>query len=188
MKRRILSCMLAVTLLAALLSGCGQKGGGAIKIGLTVPLSGDRAAEGSYASNAAKLVEEEINAAGGVLGREIKIEIQDSTGTDVGATNAYLKLAADKDIVAIIGPDNSNDNIAIASSAESSKILTTGQGSSPALRLRRRFSSPCRREMSWRCPLIFLLTVRPFSRTAWLRNSSCPMGRRWMKRPSLAPP
>ena len=133
MKRRILSCMLAVTLLAALLSGCGQKGGGAIKIGLTVPLSGDRAAEGSYASNAAKLVEEEINAAGGVLGREIKIEIQDSTGTDVGATNAYLKLAADKDIVAIIGPDNSNDNIAIASSAESSKILTTGQGSSPAL-------------------------------------------------------
>ena len=45
MKRRILSCMLAVTLLAALLSGCGQKGGGAIKIGLTVPLSGDRAAE-----------------------------------------------------------------------------------------------------------------------------------------------
>ena len=54
-------------------------------------------------------------------------------GTDVGATNAYLKLAADDDVVAIIGPDNSNDNIAIAGSAESAQILTTGQGSSPTL-------------------------------------------------------
>ena len=135
MKKRILASLAAATLICTLLTGCGGSGasGDVIKIGLTVPLSGDRASEGSDASNAAEIVEKEINDAGGVLGKNIKIEIQDSLGTDVGATNAYLKLAADKDVVAIIGPDNSNDNIAIASSAESSQILTTGQGSSPTL-------------------------------------------------------
>ena len=107
--------------------------GDTIKIGLTVPLSGDRASEGSYATNALELVVEEINSAGGVLGKDIEVVVQDTTGTDVGATNAYLKLAADDDIVAIIGSDNSNDNIAIAASAEASQILTTTQGSSPTL-------------------------------------------------------
>lgn len=107
--------------------------GNTIKIGLTVPLSGDRASEGSYATNALELVVEEINSAGGVLGKDIEVVVQDTTGTDVGATNAYLKLAADDDIVAIIGSDNSNDNIAIAASAEASQILTTTQGSSPTL-------------------------------------------------------
>lgn len=118
---------------AAADTGAAPASEGEIKIGLTVPLSGDRATEGSYAQNAVKLVEEEINAAGGVLGKNIKIEIQDSLGTDVGATNAFLKLAADPDIVAIIGSDNSNDNIAIAQSVEQSKIVTTTQGSSPTL-------------------------------------------------------
>ena len=104
-----------------------------IKIGLVVPLSGDRASEGNFASNAAAIVEQEINDAGGVLGRNIKIEIQDSLGTDVGANNAYLKLAADDEIVAIIAPNNSNDDIAVSDSAEASEILTTVQGSSPTL-------------------------------------------------------
>ena len=88
MKKRILASLAAATLICTLLTGCGGSGasGDVIKIGLTVPLSGDRASEGSYASNAAEIVEKEINDAGGVLGKNIKIEIQDSLGTDVGAT------------------------------------------------------------------------------------------------------
>lgn len=104
-----------------------------IKIGLTTVLTGDRSLEGEYASNAAKIIQEEVNAAGGVLGRNIEIVIEDALGTDVGAVNAYRKLAADKDIVAIVGSDSSNDNIAIASSVQEAKILTTAQGSSPKL-------------------------------------------------------
>lgn len=115
-------------------SGAGGSDKSPIKIGLTVPLTGDRATEGHYATNAAKIAQEEINAAGGVLGRNIEVVVEDSMGTDVGATTAYLKLASDKDIVAIIGSDNSNDNIAIAGSVESAQILTTTQGSSPKLK------------------------------------------------------
>ena len=105
-----------------------------IKIGLTTVLTGDRASEGLWASNAARMAIDEINAAGGVLGRPIEIVIEDAQGTDVGAVNAYRKLADDSDIVAIIGSDNSNDNIAISSSVLEAQIMTTAQGANPRLR------------------------------------------------------
>lgn len=108
--------------------------GDSVKIGLTTVLTGDRSLEGQYASNAVKLIEEEINSAGGVLGRPLEVVIEDALGTDVGAVNAYRKLAADEDIVAIIGPDSSNDGMAQAPSALEFEILTTAQGSSPTLR------------------------------------------------------
>lgn len=108
--------------------------GEAIKIGLTTVLTGDRSLEGEYASNAAKIVVDEINEAGGVLGRPVEIVIEDALGTDVGAVNAYRKLASDDDIVAIIGPDSSNDGMAQSPSALEFKIPTTAQGSSPTLR------------------------------------------------------
>lgn len=131
--KKIMSFVLGATMLTTIINAVPTFAANTVKIGLTVPLSGDRATEGQYATNAMDLVVEEINAAGGVLGKELEVEIQDTTGTDVGATNAYLKLAADDDIVAIIGSDNSNDNIAINGAVEESKILTTAQGSSPTL-------------------------------------------------------
>lgn len=133
--RKIKGFVLSTIAVAGLLAGSmSAMAADTIKIGLTVPLSGDRATEGSYATNAVEIVVEEINANGGVLGKDIEILVQDTTGTDVGATNAYLKLAADDEIVAIIGSDNSNDNIAISASAEEAQIPTTTQGSSPTLK------------------------------------------------------
>ena len=58
--------------------------GDPIRIGLTTVLTGDRSLEGEYASNAAKIITEEINTQGGVLGRPIEIVIEDALGTDVG--------------------------------------------------------------------------------------------------------
>ena len=136
MKKKMMNITAAAMMTVGLLMGSMSvmAESDTIKIGLTVPLSGDRATEGSYATNALELVVGEINDNGGVLGKNIEVIVQDTTGTDVGATNAYLKLAADNDIVAIIGSDNSNDNMAIAGSAEEAGILTTTQGSSPTLK------------------------------------------------------
>ena len=136
MKKRTTKIAMAAAMTAAMFAGSitAFAESETIKIGLTVPLSGDRASDGSYATNALEIVVDEINANGGILGKDIEVIVQDTTGTDVGATNAYLKLAADDDIVAIIGSDNSNDNMAIAASAEEAGILTTTQGSSPTLK------------------------------------------------------
>lgn len=117
--------------------------GDPIKIGITAVMTGDRAMEGEYTKNTAAIVEEEINSAGGVLGRPIELVIEDALGTDVGAVNAYRKLAADDSITAIIGSNSSNDNIAISSSVLEFEILTTAQGSSPKL------AELCNNENPW---------------------------------------
>lgn len=115
-------------------SSGSELSGDPIKIGLITVLTGDRAMEGEYGSNTVEILTEEINANGGVLGRPVEIVMEDGLGTEVGAVNAFRKLADDPDIVAIVGSDQSNDNIAIAPEAESYEILTTAQGSSPTLR------------------------------------------------------
>lgn len=139
--KKILAICIAASMTVGI-TGCKQstptQGGDTakkpIKIGLTTVLTGDRSLEGEYASNAAKIVQKEINDAGGVLGRPIEIVIQDALGTDVGAVNAYRKLANDPEMVAIIGSDSSNDNMAVSPAALELKIPTTAQGSSPKLR------------------------------------------------------
>jgi branched-chain amino acid transport system substrate-binding protein len=122
----------AATTVAATTAKPGPTGA-PVKIGLGTVLTGDRALEGKYATNIVKILEQEINGAGGVLGRPLQIVVQDSLGTDIGAVNAYRKLADDKDIVAIIGSDSSNDNLATAADAKKLMIPTVGQGSSPKL-------------------------------------------------------
>ncbi len=128
--KKILVTVLALLLATALIGASAED---TIKIGIAMVITGDRALEGEYGRNAAEIAQEEINAAGGVLGKPLEIVIEDSLGTDVGAVNAYRKLAADDDILAIIGSNSSNDNIAISSSALEAQILTTAQGSSPTL-------------------------------------------------------
>ena len=45
-----------------------------IKIGVTQPLTGAFAASGNYVAQGAKIAEEEINKAGGVLGKKIELD------------------------------------------------------------------------------------------------------------------
>lgn len=132
MKRILVAAL--IVLLAISMTAYGQSSVKPIKIGLTTVLTGDRSLEGEYATNGAKIIQQEINDAGGVLGRPIQIVIEDALGTDVGAVNAYRKLANDPEIVAIIGSDSSNENIAISSTAMEFQIPTTAQGSNPRLR------------------------------------------------------
>lgn len=128
--KKIIILLTALLLVLSMSASFAQE---TIKIGLTTVITGDRSLEGEYGKNAAAIALEEINAAGGVLGKPLELVIEDSLGTDVGAVNAYKKLAADPNISAIIGSNSSNDNIAISNSVLEAKILTTAQGSSPTL-------------------------------------------------------
>ncbi len=128
--KKIIILLTAMLLIMSMTASFAQE---TIKIGITTVITGDRSLEGEYGKNAASIALEEINAAGGVLGKPLELVIEDSLGTDVGAVNAYKKLAADPNISAIIGSNSSNDNIAISNSVLEAKILTTAQGSSPTL-------------------------------------------------------
>ena len=74
------------------------------KIGMVTTLTGASAESGRYETQGAKLAAEEVNKAGGVLGRPIELVIEDSQSTNPGGVLAFSKLAGDKDIPGFIGP------------------------------------------------------------------------------------
>src|ERR1700746_2113065 len=85
-----------------------------LKIGVVAPLTGSAAEWGRYEIQGANLATEEVNKAGGVLGRPIELVIEDDQTTNPGGVLAFSKLAGDKDIPAFVGPNFSTQIHAIA--------------------------------------------------------------------------
>jgi branched-chain amino acid transport system substrate-binding protein len=76
---------------------------GTVKIPNVIELSGAGATVGNNWKNGSSLAVEEINAAGGILGKKIQLEFVD-TGTDPGKARAAVQRALDDNPVAIFGP------------------------------------------------------------------------------------
>ena len=77
--------------------------GAKIKIGMVLPVTGPAAEAGKYATGGAKLAVEAINKAGGILGKQIELIIEDDQTTNPGIVLAFSKLASQPDIVAFLG-------------------------------------------------------------------------------------
>jgi branched-chain amino acid transport system substrate-binding protein len=85
-----------------------------LKIGVVAPQTGPGAESGRFQVQGARLAAEEINKAGGVLGRPIELVIEDDQTTNPGAVLAFSKLAGDKDIPVFIGSIRSTQLHAMA--------------------------------------------------------------------------
>lgn len=90
-----------------------------ILVGGLAPLTGEVAVYGTSSSNGTKLAIEEINAAGGVLGKQLEFILLDEKGDPVEALNAYNKLES-QGVVAVIGDITSKPSIAVAEAAATS--------------------------------------------------------------------
>jgi branched-chain amino acid transport system substrate-binding protein len=100
--RRVLAIGVMLTFLVPLTAlGAGAQGG-TIKIGVPVPLSGGNAKMGDDIAKAATLAAEEVNAAGGVLGRKVEIvSFDDACDAQQSVTAAHKLL--DAGVVAVAG-------------------------------------------------------------------------------------
>jgi len=98
---KIKTLMLCATVLLAL-SGQTQAAD-TIKLGLVAESSGANAEAGIYQINGAKMAVEEVNAAGGVLGRQFELKIEDNQSTNPGSVLALSKLTSPGDLTALIG-------------------------------------------------------------------------------------
>jgi branched-chain amino acid transport system substrate-binding protein len=85
-----------------------------IKVGYLAALTGDYAAYGQTEVNMAKLVVDDVNAAGGVLGRPIELVLYDTKTRNEDAVNAVRRMIENDKVVAIIGANSSGINIATA--------------------------------------------------------------------------
>ncbi|CAN1560715.1 LivK ABC-type branched-chain amino acid transport systems, periplasmic component [Rhabdaerophilaceae bacterium] len=105
-----------------------------IRFGHLTPRTGFLGPLGEYAVMAADLAVEEINAAGGVLGRKLEILKEDSVNPQTASTKAERMVERDK-VAAIIGEISSAACLTIAQVAQRTKTLyiNTG-GNSDALR------------------------------------------------------
>lgn len=101
MKKRVFAMLMAVVMAFSLMA-CGDKadngsGGAAdaaetIKLGVVGPLTGGYANYGLSVQHGAELAVKEINAAGGVNGKQLELSAQDSQGDPESAVAAYGKL------------------------------------------------------------------------------------------------
>ena len=75
-----------------------------IRIGLVSEITGPNAEAGANTVNGAKLALEEVNKAGGVLGRPLELKIEDNQSTNPGSVLAVSKLGSEGDLAALIAP------------------------------------------------------------------------------------
>ncbi len=118
----ITSFAIASVLVASLVAGCGSKGDKDIKIGMVYELTGNTASYGTSAANGAKLAFKEINASGGVLGKQIQIVSADNKGEPSESANAMSKVISQDKVVAVTGFTVSSCGIAASAVAEANKI------------------------------------------------------------------
>jgi branched-chain amino acid transport system substrate-binding protein len=99
-----------------------------IKIGHLIPQSGFLSPMGEYMINAARLAADEINAAGGVLGRQLQLVPEDDQNPGVAVQKA-TKLIQQEKVDALMGTVSSAVCLAVMEVADRSKMLLVNTGS-----------------------------------------------------------
>src|ERR1700755_2601295 len=93
-------------LAAALLVGCNKQdsgGAGKIKVGEFASLTGKEATFGISSHEGTVLAIEELNAAGGVLGKKIELKTEDDQSKAGEPANVVNKLISKDGVVAVLG-------------------------------------------------------------------------------------
>jgi branched-chain amino acid transport system substrate-binding protein len=90
-KRTFTKVCVATAWVAA--SACAlAQGTGEIVVGAVLPITGPFAASGLPGYNALKMAQDDINAAGGIHGKKLRIVFEDAAASNSTAVNAYIKL------------------------------------------------------------------------------------------------
>lgn len=117
------------TILAALLSATALSGAYAadpIKIGVVTPLSGTYAGIGQQVKWGLELATKEVNAAGGIMGRQIELSYEDSEANPSVAVQKAEKLFEVGKVDFLTGTVNSGATLAVGQVAErANKLLAT---------------------------------------------------------------
>ncbi|MBV0903178.1 ABC transporter substrate-binding protein [Haloarcula salina] len=106
-----------------------------IDVGVVIPFSGDLSDFGEPMLNALQMAAKDINAAGGPLGREIRLHDEDSETNSTAGVNAANSLINTQNVSSIIGAVSSGVTISIASSVTipNETLHITSASSSPTI-------------------------------------------------------
>lgn len=111
-------------MLGLMAAGCsGKQDSNVIKLGANLEMTGGNATFGKSASNGANLAIKQINANGGVLGKQLSLVVADNKSEAAEAANAMQKLITQDKVVAVIAPIASSSVIAGAQVNQDNKVL-----------------------------------------------------------------
>ena len=92
----------------------GEGGSGSIKVGIMGPHTGDNSSYGLACLNGAQLYFKQLNADGGVNGKQIEAIVYDEKGDATEAVNAYNRLVQEDGVTGIVGDVTTGPTIAVA--------------------------------------------------------------------------
>lgn len=120
------SYLLTVVLLAAA-CGAGREPqttavSSDIPVGMYGALSGGEAAFGQATLAGVRLAADEINAAGGVQGKKIRLVVEDDQGKAEEAASVVTKMTTRDNVIAVIGENSSNQSLAAAPICQAAKV------------------------------------------------------------------
>lgn len=128
-KKKIASFLLAASLTITLAACAGTEGSASddssedpIVIGTISPNTGSLAAYGTGVTTGVELAAEEINAAGGILGRQVEIITTDDQGDPTECLNAFNSLVS-QGVSLIIGSATSGCTSAITEAANEEEVV-----------------------------------------------------------------
>ncbi|MET3421113.1 branched-chain amino acid transport system substrate-binding protein [Actinoplanes tereljensis] len=131
----------SVVLALVVAAGCSAPGGddkkagddsGPIKIALVDAQSGQLSSLGAWELKGAKLAVTEWNAAGGINGRQIQLDVFDDQGDPTTGTNLARKIDSEG-YIAMLGTAESAVTIAMAPTLKTAEIPNITSGQSPGL-------------------------------------------------------
>ena len=144
--RKFISVMLVAAMAVTALTGCGSNSGSSSKkdadkyyIGGIGPTTGATAIYGTAVKNGAQIAVDEINAAGGINGKQIEYRFEDDQNDAEKAVNAYNTLkdwgmqmlvgtTTTAPCIAVAGKTASDNVFQITPSASSPDVLSSGNG------------------------------------------------------------
>ena len=144
--KKFISVMLVAAMAVTALTGCGSNSGSSSKkdadkyyIGGIGPTTGATAIYGTAVKNGAQIAVDEINAAGGINGKQIEYRFEDDQNDAEKAVNAYNRLkdwgmqmlvgtTTTAPCIAVAGKTASDNVFQITPSASSPDVLSSGNG------------------------------------------------------------
>jgi len=116
--------LIASLVIAGLMSACQQQNGGGdkVRIGVFMSTTGTTANFGISSVNGIKMAADEINAAGGINGKQVELLVQDDRSDASEAATIVTKFVTQDQVNAVIGEVASSRSIAAAPIAQNAKI------------------------------------------------------------------
>jgi branched-chain amino acid transport system substrate-binding protein len=116
--------LIASLVIAGLLSACQTQGssGDKVRIGVFMSTTGSTANFGISSVNGIKMAADEINAAGGINGKQVELLVQDDRSDASEAATIVTKFVTQDQVHAVIGEVASSRSIAAAPIAQNAKI------------------------------------------------------------------